>query len=221
MKYFAALILLICFFVNQQNSQTINTESFDKVNITFLLEAEPTIEVVGFDNPKSSWKVKYEIYVTDFAELEKLGKCGFVEGRSIKNCSNLTDKKLDKKIKKIAYRIAKGKFSQNQLAKEENRKFFRPFSLDQNAINIFREAKQFREKNPVLIVYVSSKISTKNSEGAKLKKSYETEGFNWWKIHNTDSTIEYKDIDKMTYHLVVRKLDDGKLIINVGYIHIG
>lgn len=218
MKHLAALIFITTLFTFNSLSQE---NDFDKLNLTFQLEGEPTIEEVGFDNPKSSWKVKYEVFVADFAELEKLGKCGYVEGRSIKNCSNLTDKKLDKKIRKMATRIGTGKLSQNQLSKDENRKLIRTLELPLKAFNIFQEARQIYEKNPVLIIYISSKISTKNSSGNKLKKRYETEGFNWWKIYNADKTIEYRDLAKLTYHLVVQKTKDGLLQLNVGYVHFG
>lgn len=218
MKHLAALMSIALIFTLNAFSQT---DSFDKLNITFQLEAEPTNEDVGFDNPKSSWKVKYEVYVADFAELEKLGKCGYDQTRSIRNCSNLTDKKLDKKIRKMATRIGTGKFSQNQFSKDENKKLLRTLTLPLKAVNIFQEAKQFTERNPVLIIYISSKISTKNSAGNKLKKRYETEGFNWWKIYNEDKTIEYRDLAKLTYHLVVQKNKDGLLQLNVGYVHFG
>ena len=218
MKHLSALLLIAILFSFNSFSQE---NSFDKLNLTFQLEAEPTIEDVGFDNPKSSWKVKYEVYVADFAELEKLGKCGYDQARSIRNCSNLTDKKLDKKIRKMATRIGTGKFSQNQLSKDENRKLLRTFALPPKAVNIFQEAGQLYERNPVLIIYVSSKISTKNSAGTKLKKRYETEGLNWWKIYNADKTIEYINLAKITYHLVVQKSKEGLLQLNVGYVHFG
>lgn len=218
MKHLAALIFFTILFSFNSLSQE---NDFDKLNLTFQLEAEPTIGDVGFDNPKSSWKVSYEIFVADFAELEKLGKCGFVEGRSIKNCTNNTDKKLEKKIRKTAYRITKGKFSQKQLAANENRKILKTVKLSPQAIGIFQEARRIYEKNPVLIIYVSSKISTKNSAGAKLKKRYETEGFNWWKTYNSDKTIDYLNLAKITYHLEIQKVTEGALQLRVGYVHFG
>lgn len=202
-------------------TQTSQTNSLDKINLSFRLEADPSVKDVGFDNPKSYWKVKYEIFVADFAELEKIGKCGYVEGRSIKNCSNNTDKKLDKKIRKMAQLVKKGKFSTNQLEKDENRNPLKIIELSPQAIAVFREAKKNSDKNPVLITYISSKISTKNSSGAKLKKKYETEGFNWWKTYKSDKTIEFRNFEKVTYHLVLQKSEDGSLQLNVGYIHIG
>lgn len=218
MKHLAAFLFITTLFTFNSFSQE---NGFDKLNLTFQLEAEPTIEDVGFDNPKSSWKVKYEVYVADFAELEKLGKCGYDQARSNRNCSNLTDKKLDKKIRKMATRIGTGKFSQNQLSKDGNRKLLRTLELPIKAVNIFQEARQLYERNPVLIIYISSKISTKNSSGAKLKKRYETEGFNWWKIYNADKTLEYRNLATLTYHLVVQKNKDGLLQLNVGYVHFG
>ncbi len=212
------LMPLILLFAVAAFSQTVQETLFNKIDITFKLEAEPTIKDVGFDNPKSSWNVNYEIYIADFAELEKLGKCGFIEGRSIKSCSNLTDQKLDKQIKKTAQRISKGKFSQKKLSDEGNRKVSRGIILTPKAIEIFQEAKRVYEKNPVLIVYVDSKISTKNSAGTKLKSKYKVEAFNWWKIYKRDNKTDYFNFSNATYLLIVQKNEDNSLHIKVGYI---
>jgi len=216
-----SLLFLIAFLALTVLSQPVKEVSFNKIDITFQLEADPTIEAVGFDNPKSSWKVRYEIYVTDLSELEKLGKCGFIEGRTIKTCSNLTDQKLDKKIKKSAHRISKGKFSQKRLSEIGNRKILRSITLTPKGIEIFQEALKVAAKNPVLIVYVDSQISTKNSAGAKLKSKYKVEGFNWWKTIDSNKKTGYFDFSKATYVMIVEKNQDNSLQVRVGYIQYG
>ena len=221
MKQKTLLIPLILLFAVTVFSQSAQKNIFNKIDITFQLEAEPTIEDIGFDNPKSSWKVNYEIYVADFAELEKLGKCGLIEDRSIKSCSNLTDQKLDKQIKKTAHRISKGNFSQKRLSDAGNRKISRSIILTPKAVEIFQEAIKVYAKNPVLIVYVDSKISTKNSAGAKLKSKYKVEAFNWWKIFKRDNKTDYFNFSNATYVLIVEKTPDNSLQIKVGYIQYG
>jgi hypothetical protein len=221
MKRKTLLIPLILLFAVAVFSQPVKENPFNKIDITFQLEAEPTIEDVGFDNPKSSWSVNYEIYIADFAELEKLGKCGFIEGRTIKSCSNLTDQKLDKQIKKTAHRISKGKFSQKRLSDGGNRKVSRSIILTPKAIEIFQEARKVYEKNPVLIVYVDSKISTKNSAGTKLKSKYKVEAFNWWKIYKRDNKTDYFNFSNAMFTLIVQKNPDNSLEIKVGYIQYG
>ena len=68
-----SIFLLALFNAVSAQNETLNL--LEKVDLTFSLSGEPAPADVGFDNPKSSWKLKYELYLTDFAELEKIGRC--------------------------------------------------------------------------------------------------------------------------------------------------
>ena len=59
-------LLLIFLFTLSSVAQTTTKNLLEETNLHFFLEGEPTPQDVGFDNPKSSWKVKYQLYLTDF-----------------------------------------------------------------------------------------------------------------------------------------------------------
>ena len=213
---FGILLLSIVGF-----AQDIEQKRFEKIDVSFNLSSASSNEAVGFDNPKSSWKIDYALYIADFAELETIGKCGLLENRQVKTCSNLTDKKLDKKIRKVARLVSKGKVSRKNLSSDSNRDFIENIKLKPEILGIFDEASKINDKNPVLIFYVNARVSAKNSEGAKLKKKYKTEGLRWLKNYQPDKTILYSDLSKLSFKLEVEKRDDGSLNIRVGYVHFG
>lgn len=213
---FGILLLSIAGF-----AQNIEQKRFEKIDLSFNLSSASSNEAVGFNNSKSSWKVDYALYIADFAGLETIGKCGLFENRQVKTCSNLTDKKLDKKIRKIAKLVSKGKVSRKNLSPDSNRNFVETITLKPEINSIFDEASKVNDKNPVLIFYVNARVSTKNQEGAKLKKKYKTEGLRWLKNYQPDKTILYSDLSKLSFKLEVEKRDDGTLNIRVGYVHFG
>lgn len=214
------LITLLC--VVSTVAQNAKENLLEKVDLTFYVEGSPTIEDVGFNNPKSSWKIEYQLYLSDWNTLKKLGRCGVKdEGTSKEYCSPTINQKLDKRIKKIAVLVSKGKFSRNRLSVESNRKIIETVNLTPEVIEIFNQASQIYEKNPVFVFYVKTKISTKNSAGAKLKKKYMTEGLHWLKIYKLDKSFDYWNLAKLSFRTEVVKMEDGSLELQVGYTHFG
>lgn len=97
------LYLLIILVTFGQNLFAQN--NLDKVTLSFELNGEPTIESVGFDNPKNFWKVKYELIIVDEETYNK----------------NIAEEARTKKYKKQGIRITKGSFKRKQLANTESR----------------------------------------------------------------------------------------------------
>lgn len=119
-KNLVPILLVVLLFALSSAAQTAAKNLLEETNLHFVVEGEPTTRDVGFDNPKSSWKVKYELYLTDFSELEKLGVCNKDEaGRHI--CQPVKDKKQNSQIKKKFLKISKGSFARQSLASEANR----------------------------------------------------------------------------------------------------
>lgn len=146
-----------------------NASLLETVDLNFTLSGEPSAADVGFDNPKSSWSVKYDLYLIDFSELEKLGRCSRDEYERYV-CPPVRDKKLDKRIRKNSLKISKGSFTHRSLAAEAKREVEIPVNLQPNVIQIYNQADVTPEKNPTLVLFVTTKVSTKNSARAKLKK---------------------------------------------------
>jgi len=208
-KLFLILTAIFLFSVSIF-AQTAQENLLDKVELKFSLNGEPTAADVGFDNPKSSWKLKYELYLTDFAELEKIGRCKKDElGKHI--CLPNYDKKLNKKIRKNSIKIKKGSFIRKSLSNEANREVIIPVNLLPEIIETFNQAVKVPEKNPTLVLFVNTKASTKNSAKAQFKKKYSTSGVNPLKSSMSNENFEYWNIKNLSLNLTIYKREDGQL----------
>lgn len=211
-------LLLIFLFALSSVAQTSAKNLLEETNLHFSLEGEPTARDVGFDNPKSSWKVKYELYLTDFFELEKLGICKRdEEGRHI--CPPVKDKKQNKKIKKKSLKISKGNFIKSSLLNETNRRVTIPVNLPPNVIEIYNQATKMLERNPTFILVVAEKISVKNSGGAKLKEKYSTTGIRNLKNAMSNQTFEYWDVKNLSLTISIVRQANGQLKLEGGQVH--
>jgi hypothetical protein len=203
-------------------SQSTDENLFEKVEIKFELQGEPSSEEVGFNDLRSSWKVEYQLFLSDWDRLKKLGRCGVKESASSREyCSDTIDKKLDKGIKKIALFVSKGKFTKNQLASDPNREIIETVKFTPEVINIFNEASKIYQKNPVFVFFVKTSISTRDRAGKKVKKKYTTEGLHWLKIYKADGSFDYWNVAKLSHTLNIVKKEDGTLALRKGYTHVG
>lgn len=215
--FFISLFIAVSAF-----SQTADENLLERVEIKFSLQGEPTIEDVGFNDPKSTWKIEYQLFLSDWDALKKIGRCGVRESPTLPEyCSDTTDKKLDKRVKKLSRFIAKGKFTRKQLAVNANREIIETVNFTPEVVNIFNEASKIYNKNPVFVFFVKTKISTKNSAGKKFKKQYMTEGLHWLKIYKPDNSFDYWNLSKLSYSLTILKDENGSLFLRKGYTRFG
>ncbi len=202
-------IFLLALF-NAVSAQNETSNLLEKVELTFSLSGEPAPADVGFDNPKSSWKLKYELYLTDFAELEKIGRCHKDEvGRHI--CLPVFDKKIDKRIRKISTKIRKGNFARKSLINESNREVVISINLSPEIVEIFNQAVKAPDKNPTFVLFVTTRASTKNSAKAKFRKKYSVSGIKPLKLASSNKTSEYWNVKVLSLHLTITKEEDGQL----------
>ncbi len=209
MKIFAVLfVFFIC--ANLASAQNTSDNLLEKVELRFSLNGEPAPVDAGFDNPKSFWKLKYELYLTDFAELEKIGRCRKDElGKHI--CLPNNDKKLDKRIRQSSTKIIKGNFTKKFLLNEANREVVIPVNLEPNIIEIFNQAVKVAAKNPTFVLFVTTKASTKNSAKAKFKKKYSTSGVKPLKTASSNKTFEYWNVKNLSLNLTITKEENNQL----------
>lgn len=72
MKLKVLRILLIALFcVIPTVAQDAKENLLDKVDLTFFVKGNPTVEDAGFNNPKSFWRIEYELYLFDWDALKK------------------------------------------------------------------------------------------------------------------------------------------------------
>lgn len=202
------ITLLVLFTTLSIFSQEINL--LETTNLNFFLSGEPNPQDAGLDNPKSYWKVKYELYLTDFSELETLGLCRRDEAnRHI--CERIYDKKFDKPIKKKSIKITKGSFSRKTLSAQTNREVVIPVNLPLNAIEIFNQAVKLPEKNPTFVLFFTQRVSVKNSANAKLKDKFSSRGIKQLKTAVSNQTFEYWDVKNLSTNLTILKREGGQL----------
>ena len=211
-------LLLIFLFALSSVAQTTTKNLLEETNLHFFLEGEPTPQDVGFDNPKSSWKVKYELYLTDFSELEKLGICKRDEaGRHI--CQIVKDKKQNKQIKKKSSKISKGSFIRQLLSSEANRQVTVPVNLPSNVIEIYNQATKIPERNPTFILFVTEKVSVTNSDSSKLKEKYSITGIRNLKNAMSNQTFEYWDVKNLSLRISIVRQSSGQLKLVGSPVH--
>jgi hypothetical protein len=211
-------MLLILIFAASVFAQTNQENLLENVEIKFTLESEPTPQDVGFDNPKSFWKVKYELYLTDFSEMEKLGLRKIHNG--LKYLSPIVrDKSFNKRIKKKSIKISKGNFAKKSLSIETNREVIIPINLPPNVIEIYNQAVKIPEKNPTFVLFVTEKVSVKNSAKAKLKEKYLITGFRPLKHSASNQNHEYWNVRNISLNISVARREDGKLQLFGGLVH--
>ena len=211
-------LLLIFLFTLSSVAQTTTKNLLEETNLHFFLEGEPTPQDVGFDNPKSSWKVKYELYLTDFSELEKLGICKRDEaGRHI--CQIVKDKKQNKQIKKKSSKISKGSFIRQLLSSEANRQVTVPVNLSPNVIEIYNQAAKIPERNPTFILFVTEKVSVTNSDSSKLKEKYSITGIRNLKNAMSNQTFEYWDVKNLSLTISIVRQASGQLKLVGSPVH--
>ena len=211
------ILLVIFLFALSSAAQTTTGNLVEDTNLHFVLEGEPTPQDVGFDNPKSYWKVKYELYLTDFSELETLGICKRdEEGKHI--CLPVKDKKLNKKIRKKSSKISKGSFAKS-LSNEANRRVTAYISLPPNVIETFNQATKIPERNPTFVLFVNEKVSVRNSAGAKLKEKYQVTGIRNLKNAMSNKTFEYWDVKNLSVAVSIVRRENGQLKLESSPVH--
>ena len=197
-------------FADVASAQNASDNLLEKVDLKFYLDGEPKPEDVGFDNPKSFWKLEYELGLTDSAELEKLGRCHRNEKRQLV-CPIIRDKKLDKKIRKISMRIAKGKFTRKSLLSESNREVTIPIQLSPEVIEIFNQAANVYKKNPTFVLFVKTKASTKIASKTKFKRKFSTSGVHPLKSYAHEKDVIFWNVKSFGMALSITKSEDGTL----------
>ena len=190
MKNLAFVIFIALFAISwlsprafaQTNSQNLcdeHNQSEDTINcvkLNFLLDPLSPLSEIGFDNPRSMWKVEYQLYLTQISELKKMGRCHYDDlNRFI--CPLIIKKKERKKFKKKIIKaksvlIYKGAFKRNNLNEESNRNFALFVPLAPEIIKIINES-QDSETNPVFVLFTKIKFNLKNSQKKRFKETRE------------------------------------------------
>lgn len=210
-------LTLIFLFAFSSFAQNQSENLLKNVEVKFILQGDPTAQAVGFDNPKSYWKVKYELYLTDFAEPEKLGLSGLYDGYKYL-APVIDDKKFNKQIKKKSTKILTGSFTRKMLLNEANRESVVLINLPQSAVEIFNQAKN-NGRNPTFVIFNTQKVSVKNSAKIKLKRKQFFIDFVPLKMIRNDLEIKYRDLKAMRLTTTITKREDGKLQYNGGLFH--
>lgn len=195
---------------NQTNSSSI----LEQINLRFDLEGIPKPEDVGFDQQKSKWNLKYELRLSDekivrALRLNMYAKCPD-SNASRSKCISKANKKFDKRIRKNALFIAKGKFQKKPLSSEINRSISIPVKFTPQVINILDESVQTSD-NPFFILNIKSKVWTKNTAKKKIKYNFAVSFDYPLKLLRKDGSFDFYNITEMGATIRIDKEDDGKI----------
>jgi hypothetical protein len=210
--------LIIFLFALSSFAQNTAENLLEDTNLHFFLVGDPTPQDVGFDNPQSSWKVKYELYLTDFSEIKKLGLSRSDNNREYIP-SIIRNKSYNKRIEKKSTKISQGTFTKKSLSDEANRQAVIQITLSPEVIEIFNQATKIPERNPTFVLFVTEKISVKNSAKAKLKEKYLITGFRPLKHAASNQTFDYWDVRNISLTTSIVKQENGQLKLFGGTVH--
>lgn len=105
----------------------------DKIQLNFDLGGQPKLEDVGFDAPKSKWKVTYFLRLVD-------------EETTRKNTRSLEDIRKNKKKKKannkLGVNLYKGNFVKTNLSVEANRNYLITIPINEKGQNEMKLKKR-------------------------------------------------------------------------------
>lgn len=163
-----------------QSKTEINKEKqespYDEMILKFALDANPSPEDVGFDDPKSFWKFSYELHFleNEKAALEKSGYKFQQENSGENNAERLkrtknNNKKHNKAWKKFGVLVSKGKISRVALLSIENREIVIPIRLSPEIKNVLARANSTNEF-PDFRVQIKGKIYSKTKSDLKFKQ---------------------------------------------------
>jgi hypothetical protein len=199
-------------------TKEISSNLLEKVDLKFDLSGIPKPEDVGFDDPKSSWKLKYELRLSDEKtvrdlQLEMYANCKDGDAERQK-CVSKANKKLSKKYKKVALFISEGEFQKTRLSSESSREIVIPINFTPEVTNIFNRAAA-SDDNPIFILQIKSKVAAKTS--AKTKVRYKTSiRFAYpLKLKQKDGSFEFYNITTFGASVRVNKKDDGNFFYGI------
>lgn len=176
---FIALNFLF-FLAASTQAQDGNENRPTKVELNFQLAGDTKTAEAKFSNPKSKWKLQYELFLTDFSTLEKSGRCKRNENGQFV-CMFLPndkiEKQINKKIKKASLRVSKGKLTNKNSVLDSSRQITIFVALSPTFKEIFDQAVESKEKNPTFILFIKTKSSNKDDSGKKIGNAFSTSSF--------------------------------------------
>jgi len=176
---FSALCVFGGLVVGQSKTE-INKEKFEipynEVILKFALDATPSPEAVGFDDPNSYWKFSYELRFleNEKVSLEKSGYKNRQENSGENNAERIkriekNNKQHNKAWKRFGVVVSKGKISRVSLLSQENREIVIPVRLSPEIINVLARANSTNEF-PDFRVQIKGKIYSKAQSNLKFKQ---------------------------------------------------
>lgn len=156
------------------NSKAKNTgEVPNGAKLVFSLSGSPKLEDVGFDYRKSYWKLKYELRLlpySDYFRVRKRLKNKYEKryGDGLRRIKKV-NKKLYKKVRKLGFRVVKGKFKKKRLIAESNRNIEIPFLFPPKVRKILAKAIEPNVR-PIFVIRFNVKIYGKTKSKRKTRK---------------------------------------------------
>jgi hypothetical protein len=187
----------------------------EKINLRFDLTGTPKPEDVGFNDTESSWKLKYELRLSNRKTIRDLqsnmyANCKDTNNNYRQKCVSKANQKLDKRYKKTALFISKGAFQKTSLLSESNRGIVIPLELTPEVISIFNRTAQ-SDENPTFILLIKSKVSAKTPTKTKVRFKNSISFEYPLKFYRKDGSFDFYNITNFGASIGINKEDNGKI----------
>ncbi|MBA3334832.1 MAG: hypothetical protein H0T08_04395 [Acidobacteria bacterium] len=178
----------------------------------FNLTGTPKPEDVGFDDRKGSWKLKYELLLSDKNTIDALISKVYANCKNTaanySKCVGKGEKKLDKKFKKIALFLSRGVFVKNPILPEAQREIIVPVKFTPEVIRIFNEAAQ-SAANPVFLLQMKNRVSAKTSTKKKVRYKQAIRFQYPLKLVRRDGSFEFYNVNVFGASFEIDKKSNG------------
>jgi hypothetical protein len=198
--------------------QAVMPNLLEKIDLKFNLTGTPNPEDVGFDYRNGSWKLKYELLLSNEKTISDLITKAYANCKNTaanyQKCAAKANKKLDKQFKKIALFISRGAFERNSLSSETEREIFVLVKLTSDVIRIFNDAAQSVEK-PVFLLQIKSKVSAKTSTKKRIRYKTSTLFQYPLKLLRSNGSFDFYNITVFGASISINKESEGRFSCSI------
>lgn len=209
-----AVLLLLLISVNPVSAQAAGKTDapYETMNLKFILDSESPPQAVGFDNPTSFWRFRYELRfqngeVKSAYFAEKTGESPAERTKRIR----ANNKAYDKAWKKNGVLVGKGRIAKTPLDSPANREINIPVKLPPEIIDVLAKATNSLE-NPYFRISVNLKVSTKTASNLKFKQKTASSFVCPTKM--TSGNVQYWMMNTCGVAVGILKNEEGKIVFS-------
>lgn len=211
---FTIVILVFPALAVCQNSAEVNRlkdeSPYKTMNLKFVLAGSPSLEDVGFNNPKSFWQFRYELrFLSEKFPFKYFKEKENESQKERQKRIRKNNKDYDKGWKKHGILVASGKVMKTNLLSAGNREIIIPVNLTPEIMSVLANAAGTWQ-NPDFRISLNGKISTQTNSKLKFKRKTNPSFVCPTKVQTKEA--QYWIMNTCGISIEIRKMEAGKIV---------